>query len=154
MFTASDEIRGDQGCERSWCGCRRGCGTGRCWMRGWPSYRWRMRFFGMRGSGAMLRSRRRGRTRAVSRCSCVGVRTGRDWQAGVGQLGLFMTWLRHAGPDVSGVEARAGAVVMVGPGTSPARDAIVARTLGLPPELQFAGVLTWQAVAEVTEELR
>jgi SAM-dependent methyltransferase len=37
---------------------------------------------------------------------------------------------------------------------SPARDAIVARTLGLPPELQFAGVLTWQAVAEVTEELR
>jgi len=37
---------------------------------------------------------------------------------------------------------------------SPARDAIVARTLGLPPELQFAGVLTWQGVAEVTEELR
>jgi integrase len=51
------------------------------------------------------------------------VRTGRDWQAGVGQLGLFMTWLRHAGPDVSGVEARAGAVVMAGPGTSPARSA-------------------------------
>ncbi|HEY2673115.1 MAG TPA: tyrosine-type recombinase/integrase [Rugosimonospora sp.] len=51
------------------------------------------------------------------------VRTGRDWQAGVGQLGLFMTWLRHAGPDVSGVEARAGAVVMAGPGASPARSA-------------------------------
>jgi SAM-dependent methyltransferase len=37
---------------------------------------------------------------------------------------------------------------------SPARDAIMARALGLAPELQFAGVLTWQAVAEVTEELR
>ena len=23
-------------------------------------------------------------------------RTGRDWQAGIGQLGLFMTWLAHA----------------------------------------------------------
>lgn len=37
---------------------------------------------------------------------------------------------------------------------SPARDAIVARALGLPPELQFASVLPWQGVAEVTEELR
>lgn len=37
---------------------------------------------------------------------------------------------------------------------SPARDAIVARTLGLPPELQSAGVLTWQGLAEVTEQLR
>ncbi len=37
---------------------------------------------------------------------------------------------------------------------SPARDAIVARILGMPPELQFAGVLPWQGVAEVTEELR
>ena len=37
---------------------------------------------------------------------------------------------------------------------SPARDAIMARTLGLPPELQFASALTWQGVADVTEELR
>ena len=29
-------------------------------------------------------------------------RTGRTWQAGAGQLGLFMTWLAHAGPAVSG----------------------------------------------------
>jgi SAM-dependent methyltransferase len=37
---------------------------------------------------------------------------------------------------------------------SPARDAIIARALGLPPELQFASVLPWHGVAEVTEELR
>src|SRR5438094_315350 len=36
----------------------------------------------------------------------------------------------------------------------PARDAIIARTMGLPPELRFAGVLPWQGLAEVTEELR
>ena len=33
-------------------------------------------------------------------------RTGRTWQAGVEQLGLFMTWLAHAGPAVSGAERR------------------------------------------------
>jgi site-specific recombinase XerD len=50
-------------------------------------------------------------------------RTGRDWQAGIGQLGLFMTWLLHAGPDVSGVDVTAGAVVMAGPGAQSARSA-------------------------------
>src|SRR5215467_12993622 len=29
-------------------------------------------------------------------------RTGRTWQAGAGQLPLFMGWLQHAGRDVSG----------------------------------------------------
>jgi SAM-dependent methyltransferase len=38
--------------------------------------------------------------------------------------------------------------------TSPARDAIVTRILGLPPELQSTSLLTWQGIAEVTEELR
>ncbi|MDQ3156240.1 MAG: methyltransferase domain-containing protein [Actinomycetota bacterium] len=38
--------------------------------------------------------------------------------------------------------------------TSPARDAIVARTLGLPPELKSTSLLTWQGIAEMTEELR
>lgn len=38
--------------------------------------------------------------------------------------------------------------------SSPTRDAIVARTLGLPPELQSTSHLTWQGIAEVTEELR
>jgi SAM-dependent methyltransferase len=37
---------------------------------------------------------------------------------------------------------------------SPARDAIIARAMGLPPELGFASVLPWRGVAEVTEELR
>ena len=50
-------------------------------------------------------------------------RTGRDWQGGVGQLGLFMTWLLHAGPAVSGVDALSGAQVLAGPGIRPARSA-------------------------------
>jgi SAM-dependent methyltransferase len=37
---------------------------------------------------------------------------------------------------------------------SPARDAIIARALGLPPELQITGVLSAQGIAELTEELR
>jgi integrase/recombinase XerD len=50
-------------------------------------------------------------------------RTGRTWQAGTEQLGLFMTWLAHAGPQVSGAEAETGAVVLAGPGSVPARGA-------------------------------
>jgi integrase/recombinase XerD len=50
-------------------------------------------------------------------------RTGRDWRAGAGQLGLFMTWLLHAGPAVSGAEARGEAAVLAGPGRVPARSA-------------------------------
>jgi len=50
-------------------------------------------------------------------------RTGRSWQAGAGQLGLFMTWLAHAGPAVSGVSATAQGVVLAGPGSAPARGA-------------------------------
>jgi integrase/recombinase XerD len=30
-------------------------------------------------------------------------RTGRSWQGGAEQLGLFMIWLRHAGPAASGI---------------------------------------------------
>jgi integrase/recombinase XerD len=49
-------------------------------------------------------------------------RTGRDWQLGAAQLGAFMTWLAHAGPQVSGIDAAPGAVVLAGPGTAPARS--------------------------------
>ena len=50
-------------------------------------------------------------------------RTGKDWQAGAEQLGLFMTWLAHAGPAASGIDAEPGAVVLAGPGAVPARSA-------------------------------
>ncbi len=50
-------------------------------------------------------------------------RTGRHWHAGAERLGLFMTWLRHAGPEVSGVDAGAGGPVLVGPGREPVRGA-------------------------------
>jgi len=48
-------------------------------------------------------------------------RTGRSWQAGAAQLGLFMTWLAHAGPVASGPGAPSPGVVLAGPGTAPAR---------------------------------
>ena len=50
-------------------------------------------------------------------------RTGRIWQAGVEQLGLFMTWLAHAGPQASGAGAGSGGLVLSGPGGTPARGA-------------------------------
>jgi integrase/recombinase XerD len=49
-------------------------------------------------------------------------RTGRHWHEGVGQLGLFITWLRHAGPQVSGIDVVPGAEVLTGPGRAPARS--------------------------------
>ncbi len=48
-------------------------------------------------------------------------RTGRHWHAGAEQLGLFMTWLRHAGPQASGADAVAGGEVLAGPGAGPVR---------------------------------
>ena len=50
-------------------------------------------------------------------------RTGRGWQAGVEQFGLFMTWLAHAGPAVSGAGAAGSGsgVVLAGPGAAPVR---------------------------------
>jgi integrase/recombinase XerD len=51
-------------------------------------------------------------------------RTGRTWQAGAEQLGSFMTWLRHAGPQASGSgTGGAAGVVLSGPGAGPARSA-------------------------------
>ena len=51
-------------------------------------------------------------------------RTGRTWQAGVEQLGLFMTWLAHAGPAASAAGPRAGSgVVLAGPGAAAGRGA-------------------------------
>jgi len=50
-------------------------------------------------------------------------RTGRTWQAGAGQLGLFMTWLTHAGPAASGAGGGSEGMVLAGPGSTPARGA-------------------------------
>ncbi|HEX6077443.1 MAG TPA: tyrosine-type recombinase/integrase [Micromonosporaceae bacterium] len=51
-------------------------------------------------------------------------RTGRTWQAGVEQLGLFMAWLGHAGPAASAAAPPAGSgVVLAGPGAAAARGA-------------------------------
>jgi integrase len=50
-------------------------------------------------------------------------RTGRPWTEGAAHLGLFMTWLRHAGPLVSEGDPGAGAVVLSGPGSAPVRSA-------------------------------
>ena len=51
-------------------------------------------------------------------------RTGRHWQAGVEQFGLFITWLRQRRAAVSGADAggRAGEV-LTGPGRAPVRGA-------------------------------
>jgi len=50
-------------------------------------------------------------------------RSGRTWEAGIGQFGLFMIWLGHAGRAASGIETPAGPVVLAGPGSVPVRSA-------------------------------
>jgi integrase/recombinase XerD len=52
-------------------------------------------------------------------------RAGRSWHAGIEHLGLFMTWLRHAGPQSSGLDADDGEIaqVLAGPGAPLARGA-------------------------------
>ena len=54
-------------------------------------------------------------------CAC----TGRAWEAGIEQLGLFITWLAHAGRQASGpniVGPSGSGVVLAGPGAGPARS--------------------------------
>ena len=50
-------------------------------------------------------------------------RTGRTWQAGAEQLGLFVAWLAHAGPAASGADPSSPGVVLPGPGVAPVRGA-------------------------------
>ncbi len=52
-------------------------------------------------------------------------RSGRSWDAGVEALGLFITWLGHAGPLASGEEATGNGpgLVLAGPGARRARSA-------------------------------
>jgi integrase/recombinase XerD len=75
--------------------------------------------FGRDGSELTTRSYAGGIALFLRWCA----RTGRHWHAGVEQLGLFVTWLRHAGRPVSGVEAVPGGQVLSGPGAEPVRGA-------------------------------
>jgi hypothetical protein len=51
-------------------------------------------------------------------------RTGRDWRVAAADLGLFITWLRHAPRQVSGADGGGvGAEVLAGPGREPVRGA-------------------------------
>jgi hypothetical protein len=50
-------------------------------------------------------------------------RSGRHRQVGVEHLGLFITWLQHAGPPVCGADVVAGGQVLSGPGRAPVRGA-------------------------------
>ena len=50
-------------------------------------------------------------------------RSGRHWHDGVAALGLFIIWLRHAGPQASGVDPVVGGQVLAGPGAEPVREA-------------------------------
>lgn len=73
--------------------------------------------FGRDGSELTTRSYAGGIALFLRWCA----RTGRHWHDGVAALGLFITWLRHAGPQVSGVEVVAGGQVLAGPGAEPVR---------------------------------
>ena len=64
---------------------------------------------GISASVATVRSPRRRRyAYAIALFLRWCARTGRGWQAGVEQFGLFMVWLAHAGPPASGAEAGSG----------------------------------------------
>jgi integrase/recombinase XerD len=80
-------------------------------------------------------------------------RTGRDWQAGVEHLGLFVTWLRHAQAD--GDDA-GGGQLWAGPGHPPVRGArringVLAAVRGLVVHAVAAGHARGDLVALVYE---
>ncbi|WP_322788625.1 tyrosine-type recombinase/integrase, partial [Mycolicibacterium novocastrense] len=75
--------------------------------------------FGRAGSELTTRSYAGGIALFLRWCA----RTGRQWQAGVEQLGLFITWLRHAESEPAGVETVSGAMLLAGPGAAPVRGA-------------------------------
>ena len=75
--------------------------------------------FGREGAESTTRAYAGGIALFLRWCS----RSGRTWQAGVEQFGLFMIWLGHAGRNVSGLDVATDAVVLAGPGSAPVRSA-------------------------------
>ncbi len=77
--------------------------------------------FGRDGSELTTKSYAGGITLFLRWCA----RTDWHWHAGVEHLGLFMVWLAHAGPEVSGIDASPVGVgeVLSGPGREPVRGA-------------------------------
>jgi len=65
---------------------------------------------------------------------------GHGWPGGVEHLGSFMTWLRHAGPQASGVGADAAGVVLAGPVRGARRvNAVVTAVRGMVVHAVAAG---------------
>ena len=77
--------------------------------------------FGRDGSELTTKSYAGGITLFLRWCA----RTDRHWHVGAEHLGLFMVWLAHAGPEVSGIDASPVGVgeVLCGPGREPVRGA-------------------------------
>jgi integrase len=75
--------------------------------------------FGRDGSELTTRSYAGGIALFLRWCA----RSDRHWHGGVEHLGLFITWLRHAGPGVSGADPAPGGQVLAGPGRAPVRGA-------------------------------
>ncbi len=85
-------------------------------------------------------------------------RTGRDWRTAAADFGLFMTWLRHAPREVSGVDAgpAGGGEVLAGPGRPPARgarriNAVLTAVRGFLVHAVTAGQAPQQVLAQLYE---
>src|SRR5260370_5577903 len=91
---------------------------------------------------------------ALFRGGCA--RTGRTWQAGAGQVGLFMPGLAYAAPAVPGVSATAQGMVLAGRGSAPARGArrvngVLTAVRGMVVHAVAAGQASGDVVALVSE---
>ncbi|WP_327092605.1 tyrosine-type recombinase/integrase [Nonomuraea sp. NBC_01738] len=119
------------------------------------------------GADAFLRQVRFGRDGAesTSKAYAGGIalflrwcrRTGRDWRTAAADFGLFMTWLRHAPKEVSGLDADpVGGEVLAGPGREPVRgarriNAVLTAVRGFLVHAVTAGEAPRQVLAQLYE---
>jgi site-specific recombinase XerD len=119
------------------------------------------------GADAFLRQVRFGRDGAesTSKAYAGGIalflrwcrRTGRDWRTAAADFGLFMTWLRHAPKEVSGLDAApVGGEVLAGPGREPVRgarriNAVLTAVRGFLVHAVTAGEAPRQVLAQLYE---